>query len=113
MALRLDDLIYKKGADGKLTTGAKIGAGVLSAAAVYALLSNKKNKQGAGIEGGFGQGEGLGTGIGVGTTTDEGTDNLVGSKKEAKGGKTLLYVGIGVAALAVVGVVIYFVNKKK
>lgn len=94
--MALKDIFVK---DGKLTTGAKVGAGVLALGLTIGALS--KNKKPKGTEATEDLNESL-----VVTPRDGGNED--DGKKPNMG----LYIGIGVGVLVVAGAIIYLTKKK-
>lgn len=100
--LKLNDLIFKDGSK-ELTTGAKIGAGVLAGggAILLAKLKSKKQKD---------KGASSQTDMNlVNASTDMPKPPEEGDKPKSK---TMLYVGLGVGAVLIIGAV-FFMTKKK
>jgi hypothetical protein len=82
--------------DGKLTKGAKVGAGVLAGGLgllAATQIGKKKNKEQKVVE--------------TQKVVEQTTISDAPIEKETKPNKTLLYVGIGVGAIAIIGLIIY------
>lgn len=101
MAVKLNDLIFKKGTK-ELTTGAKIGAGVLAGGAAILMSKLKAKKQQ--------QKEQAQTQVAITERTTL-TDVPVEATQKPKS-NTMLYVGLGVGAVLIIGAVL-FISKKK
>ena len=100
MAVKLNDLVFKKGTK-ELTTGAKIGAGVLAggAALLFSKIKAKKQQQKDGQQE-----------IVVAEKTTV-TDVSRETEKKAKS-NTMLYIGLGVGTVLIIAGVL-FISKKK
>lgn len=100
---KLKDLIVKKGKDGKneLTTGAKIGGAVAvgGLALLLSKIKGKKSKPTAPTP----------TGITVGEMD---VPRETGSTPNKPKSNTMLYVGLGVGAVLIVGAVLFITKKK-
>lgn len=106
MALKLNDLIFKTDSStGKkqLTTGAKVGAGVLAGGAAF-LLSKIKAKQQQK------KNDSAQTQVALSETTTI-TDVPVAPTEKPKS-NTMLYVGLGVGAVLIIGAVLLVTKKK-
>jgi multisubunit Na+/H+ antiporter MnhB subunit len=93
--MALKDILLK---DGKLTKGAKIGAGVLATGVALGLLTRKKKKQ-----------DPIKTEL-----EEEPKPNTPPEKRsDEKKSNTGLYIGIGVAVVVVSGIIFYLVKSSK
>lgn len=104
MPLNLNELIFKKGSDGKnqLTTGAKIGGAVLAGGAAILMAKLKANKE---------KKKASSTEVAITEKT-----SLIDVPRETTPEKpksnTMLYVGLGVGAVLIVGAVLLMTKKK-
>lgn len=97
MALNLNDLIFKKDSSGQLTTGAKIAGAALTAGAAYLLLNKKKDQ---------------GNAVTQKSDQQQQPTNPIVAPEPVKKSNTGLYVGIGIGAVVVIGLIIFAAKSK-
>lgn len=96
MALNLNDLIFKKDNSGQLTTGAKIASAALTAGAAYLLLNKKKDQGNAATQ----------------KSDQQQQPTPIVAPEPVKKSNTGLYVGIGIGAVVVIGLIIFAAKSK-